>query len=153
MVATKPSPVFAGLSQSEGKNEGRKHGTEFFYILEQISWILKHPIVIMNKLISLFAFLLVGCTTSSETMTELSMGMTKSEVFKLMGKPDSISATNGTEYLTYTLRTETSFTRNTFGYQGQYFVRLVNGRVDSYGKVGDFDTTKDPTLNINVRNR
>lgn len=103
-------------------------------------------------IISLLIFL-VGCTTSSETMTELSMGMTKSEVFKLMGKPDSISASNGTEYLTYTLRTETSFTRNTFGYQGQYFVRLVNGRVDAYGKVGDFDTTKDPTLNLNIRNR
>jgi hypothetical protein len=102
---------------------------------------------------ALLLLVLAGCTTSSETMTELSMGMTKSEVFKLMGKPDSISASNGTEYLTYTLRTETSFTRNTFGYQGQYFVRLVNGRVDSYGKVGDFDTTKDPTLNINVRNR
>jgi outer membrane protein assembly factor BamE (lipoprotein component of BamABCDE complex) len=107
----------------------------------------------MRLVITSLLLFLAGCTTSSETMTELSMGMTKSEVFRLMGKPDSISATNGTEYLTYTLRTETSFTRNTFGYQGQYFVRLVNGRVDSYGKVGDFDTTKDPTLNINVRNR
>jgi outer membrane protein assembly factor BamE (lipoprotein component of BamABCDE complex) len=107
----------------------------------------------MRLVITSLLLFLVGCTTSSETMTELSMGMTKSEVFRLMGKPDSISATNGTEYLTYTLRTETSFTRNTFGYQGQYFVRLVNGRVDSYGKVGDFDTTKDPTLNLNIRNR
>ena len=107
----------------------------------------------MNKLIPLLALLLVGCTTSSDAMTELSMGMSKSEVIKLLGKPDSVSATSGTEYLTYTLRTETSFTRNTWGYQGHYFVRLVNGRVDSYGKVGDFDTTKDPTLNINIRNR
>jgi outer membrane protein assembly factor BamE (lipoprotein component of BamABCDE complex) len=107
----------------------------------------------MRLAITSLLLFLVGCTTSSETMTELSMGMTKSEVFRLMGKPDSISATNGTEYLTYTLRTETSFTRNTFGYEGQYFVRLVNGRVDSYGKMGDFDTTKDPTLNLNIRNR
>lgn len=101
----------------------------------------------------LLLLFLVGCTTSSDSMAELSMGMTKGEVIKLLGKPDSVSATNGIEYLTYTLRTETSFTRNTWGYQGQYFVRLANGRVDSYGKVGDFDTTKDPTMNINIRNR
>ena len=107
----------------------------------------------MRLFIALSSLLLAACTTSSESMTDLSIGMSKSEVIKLMGKPDSVSATNGIEYLTYTLRTETSFTRNTWGYQGQYFVRLVNGRVDSYGKVGDFDTTKDPTLNINIRNR
>jgi hypothetical protein len=103
-------------------------------------------------LIAIIAFL-VGCTTSSDALTELSVGMSKSEVIKLLGKPDSVSAKSGMEYLTYTLRTETSFTRNTWGYQGQYFVRLVNGRVESYGRVGDFDSTKDPTINVNIRNR
>ncbi len=107
----------------------------------------------MRYLLASFALFLVGCTTTSDSMTDISMGMTKGEVIKLLGKPDSVSATNGVEYMTYTLRTETSFTRNTWGYQGQYFVRLLNGRVDAYGKVGDFDTTKDPTLNINIRNR
>ena len=107
----------------------------------------------MRYVLASLLLFLVGCTTSSDSMTELSMGMTKGEVIKLLGKPDSVSATNGIEYFTYTLRTETSFTRNTFGYQGQYFVRLVNGRVDSYGKVGDFNSTKDPTLNINIRNQ
>jgi outer membrane protein assembly factor BamE (lipoprotein component of BamABCDE complex) len=107
----------------------------------------------MRTLLVCLAALVAGCTTSSETMAELSVGMTKSEVIKLMGKPDSVSAQNGVEYLTYTLRTETSFTKNTWGYQGQYFVRVINGRVDSYGKVGDFDSTKDPTINVNIRNR
>ena len=97
--------------------------------------------------------LLVGCYTSADVMSELSVGMTKSEVISLMGKPDSVSAQNGLEYMSYSLRTSTSFTRNTFGYQGVYYVRLVNGRVESYGKVGDFDSTKDPTVNVNVRNR
>ena len=91
----------------------------------------------MKHLALSFLLFLVGCTVSTDVMTELSMGMSKSEVIKLMGKPDSVSASSGVEYLTYTLRTETSFTRNTFGYQGQYYVRLVNGRVDSYGKVSD----------------
>ena len=99
------------------------------------------------------ALLLAGCVTTSDSMAELSVGMSKSEVIKLLGKPDSVSAQSGVEYLTYTLRTETSFTRNTWGYQSQYFVRLIGGKVESYGRVGDFDSTKDPTLNLNIKNR
>ena len=37
--------------------------------------------------------------------------------------------------------------------KGTYFVRLKNGVVESYGKVGDFDSTKTPELNINIRER
>lgn len=107
----------------------------------------------MRALLIAFVAFLVGCTSSSDALTELSVGMSKVEVIQLLGKPDSVSAKSGMEYLTYTLRTETSFTRNTWGYQGQYFVRLVNGRVESYGRVGDFDSTKDPTVNLNIRNR
>ena len=32
----------------------------------------------------------------------------------------------------------------------EYFVRLVNGKVESYGKVGDFDSAKNPALDINA---
>jgi len=92
-------------------------------------------------------------TSSSERLNYLSVGMTKAEVMQVMGSPDSVSANGGAEYLAYTLRTETSLTRNTWGYQSRYFVRLINGRVDSYGQVGDFDSTKDPTLNLNIKNR
>jgi len=102
----------------------------------------------------LASLFLVGCmTSSSERMNYLSVGMTKAEVINAMGSPDSVSAQGGAEYLAYTLRTETSLTRNTWGYEGRYFVRLINGRVESYGRVGDFDSTKDPTLNLNIKNR
>jgi hypothetical protein len=31
-----------------------------------------------------------------------------------------------------------------------YFVRLVGGNVDAYGQVGDFDSTKDPKMKIDL---
>jgi len=29
----------------------------------------------------------------------------------------------------------------------------VEGKVESFGSMGDFDSTKDPTLNINIKSR
>lgn len=29
-----------------------------------------------------------------------------------------------------------------------YYVRLINGRVESYGRTGDFNSTKDPTVQV-----
>lgn len=86
-------------------------------------------------------------------MMHISLGMSKAEVINILGTPDSVSANKGVEYLSYTLRTETSFTRNTWGYQSNYFVRLVDGKVESYGRVGDFDSTRNPTLDVNIRQR
>jgi hypothetical protein len=37
--------------------------------------------------------------------------------------------------------------------QTQYFVKLVNDKVVSYGRRGDFNSTKDPTFNINATNK
>jgi hypothetical protein len=31
-----------------------------------------------------------------------------------------------------------------------YFVRIVDGRVHSYGEKGDFGTTKNPTIDYNI---
>lgn len=103
---------------------------------------------------AVLAFALTGCMTSSSSrLNYLSVGMTKADVLQVMGDPDSVAAKDGAEYLSYTLRTETSLTRNTWGYQSFYFVRLMNGKVDSYGRIGDFDSTKDPTVNLNIKNR
>ena len=102
----------------------------------------------------LASLFLVGCmTSSSERLNYLSVGMTKAEVINAIGSPDSVSAKGGAEYLVYTLRTVTTLTRNTWEEEAPYFVRLINGRVESYGYVLDFDSTKDPTLNLNIINR
>ena len=39
------------------------------------------------------------------------------------------------------------------GIINEYFVLLQNGVVEQYGRVGDFDSTKDPTLNLNLNRK
>ena len=93
---------------------------------------------------------LVGCATASH-MNRLSVGMTKQEVCSAMGDPDSsASPGGGIEILRYELTTrERPYGR----IAREYYVRLVNGKVESYGKMGDFNSTKDPTLDLNIKNR
>ena len=88
---------------------------------------------------------LAGCATSGK-INAVNIGMTKDEVIKVMGKPVSISAKDGTEYLNYKL-SETG--DDAFrGWTSQYYIRLIKGKVDSYGRTGDFDSTKTPTIKI-----
>ena len=104
-----------------------------------------------------------GCATAN-SLNRLSIGMTKQEAISIMGEPESTASPgNGVEILRYRLSRAGSG-----GLSGaldvvvgpapsnrpqEYFLRLLNGRLDSYGMVGDFDSTKDPTLNLNIRNR
>lgn len=88
---------------------------------------------------------LAGCATSGK-INAVNIGMTKDEVIKVMGKPVSISAKGGTEYLNYKLsETDDDAFR---GWTSPYYVRIINGKVDSYGRTGDFDSTKNPTVKI-----
>lgn len=34
------------------------------------------------------------------------------------------------------------------GWTKPYYVRLINGKVESYGRTGDFDSTKTPTVRL-----
>jgi outer membrane protein assembly factor BamE (lipoprotein component of BamABCDE complex) len=88
---------------------------------------------------------LVGCATSGK-INSVNIGMTKDEVIKVMGKPVSISAKGGTEYLNYKLsETDDDAFR---GWTSPYYIRLIKGKVESYGRTGDFDSTKTKTLRI-----
>lgn len=88
------------------------------------------------------AILLTACWIMGDAkkMGQLSMGMTKPEVLRIMQHdPDRVSATGNIEYLIYKERRD------------EYFIRLRDGKVDAYGKKGDFDSTKDPTMNLNIK--
>ena len=88
---------------------------------------------------------LAGCATSG-VMNSLELGMTKSEVIEFLGDPVSTSASSGTEYLNYKF-SETD--DDAFiGLTTNYYVRFTNGVVDSFGRLGDFDSTQDPTVRI-----
>ena len=74
---------------------------------------------------------LIGCAASSKKMNQLKLGMTKQEVIEAIGEPTSTSANRNTEYLHYRL------TADGF-YSDSYYVRLLDGKVESYGGAGSF---------------
>lgn len=103
----------------------------------------------MRLIIILTAVLtIVGCATAKK-MNRLSLGMTKKEVIAELGDPTSTSATDGVEYLNYRL-SETS-DHDFYGITTPYYVRLIDGKVDSYGRMGDFDSSKIPTKRLEIR--
>ena len=118
----------------------------------------------MKKLLASASLILlvVGCAAPkqhemSSHIGNASLGMTKQQVMSAMGQPNSVSAKGRTEYMMYKLCTVEGSLINDFRCQRweSYFVRLINGRVESYGQKGDFDSTKVPerTQNINVKYR
>jgi len=55
--------------------------------------------------------------------------------------PDRVAAKGNTEYLIYSYRND------------EYFIRLIDGKVEAYGRQGDFDSTKDPTMNLIIKQK
>ena len=82
---------------------------------------------------------LAGCATAPK-MDRLSIGMTKQEVLSVMGRPDSTSAPgDGIELLHYKLSPQGGPIMNII--TEDYFVKTVNGKVVSYGKLRELDNT------------
>jgi hypothetical protein len=82
-------------------------------------------------------------------MNQLRVGMTKSEVTSILGSPNSTASPGGgVEILRYNLSTTPEDAQR--GITDPYFVRLVNGRVESFGKMGDFGTPQDQTINVRI---
>lgn len=97
---------------------------------------------------------LAGCAAHHK-MNDLHVGMTKREVTQTLGAPYSTSAKDDTEYLTYALWKD-FWDRYPGGYSDFFFVRIKDGKVDAFGRVGDFDSTKVPeqktTIDLNIKN-
>ncbi len=106
-------------------------------------WRMKKILVLL-----LLCFGLMGCQTLAQKINSVSLGMSKDEVINIMGQPVSTCAIEGKEYLNYKL----------FEYGGSlgsgepvpYFVRIKDGKVDAYGRRGDFGTTQLPAQVIKV---
>ena len=90
---------------------------------------------------------LAGCATAGK-ISGVQTGMNREQVIAIMGKPASTSRKGNVEYMNYAL-SDTS-DKAFYGVTDPYYVRLIDGHVDSYGRIGDFDSTKDPTVNINT---
>lgn len=98
-----------------------------------------------SHLLIVLAIVLAGCATSNK-INAVQLGMTKPEVVAVMGEPVSVSAQGGAEYLNYKL-SETSDDAF-YGVTTPYYVRLVSGKVESYGRTGDFDSTQPTTVRL-----
>ena len=98
-------------------------------------------------LLSLGIVLLVSGCLSRPDFTRISIGMSKDEVVDRIGKPRNVSAQGTYEIFHY--EGEANYADGRLGGEF-YYVRFINGQVESYGNRGDFDSTKNPALDINV---
>jgi Prokaryotic membrane lipoprotein lipid attachment site len=83
----------------------------------------------MRRYISLFglALVLASCAITGGRMNQISAGMSKAEVIHTLGTPRSSGGRDKIEVLHY--RDD-----NGFWLYDYYFVRLVDGKVESYGQ-------------------
>jgi hypothetical protein len=90
--------------------------------------------------IGLAAMLAAGCKTSSKELNKVHLGMPEAEVVKILGEPESkAESKDGSKTLYYSLAE--------LGVGNvPYSVKLVNGKVDSYGRDGA--TTSPQTVPI-----
>jgi hypothetical protein len=79
----------------------------------------------------LLVVLLVGCAGASR-LNSVKLGMTRDEVIDVAGTPSSTSQMDNMQYLKYQLINDWIFT-------DRFYVRLTDGRVDAFGRVGDFN--------------
>ena len=95
---------------------------------------MKTTLIIMG----LVALLAAGCQTSSTQLNKVHLGMSEAEVVKILGEPASRAETkDGSITLYYTLR------ENMGSINSPYSVKLVDGKVDSYGRdAGGTQTTQ-----------
>lgn len=93
-------------------------------------------------LVLLAGVVFAGCESSSKLNT-IKIGMTKDEVTSILGTPDSTSAQANVEYMTYYLTADSGYGRDQ-----PYMVRLVSGRVESFGRFAQlFDLYNRPVTN------
>ena len=98
----------------------------------------------MKFLVSIVAIILVAGCATADRLNNIQLGMSEQEVVDVLGAPKSTSAQRNTEYMNYLFFDES----NPGGNWVPHFVRLVDGKVESFGATGDFDSTKTDTIRI-----
>jgi hypothetical protein len=90
-------------------------------------------------IIGLAALLAAGCYTQSSRINNVHLGMSEADVVKILGKPASRGESkDGTATLYYSLQ-------EIFGSPPvPYSVKLVNGKVDTYGRDSGETQTRQP---------
>ena len=99
-------------------------------------------------LTTIAAVVLVGCaSTKSLNFSTISIGMNKEKVIALKGEPFRVAAMDGLEYFIYRGFDKELFKPNGFMVY-EAFIRFKDGKVDAYGRLDDFDSTRHKVLLI-----
>jgi hypothetical protein len=93
--------------------------------------------------IVIVSVLLSGCFAKTGRTSGLYSGMAKQEVVATMGAPVSVSTQGSSQSLGYFVCDTDNQTLN--GIMRPYVVRLIDGRVESYGTTGDVGSPQTPT--------
>ena len=80
----------------------------------------------MTLTVSLLLALLAGCAPWLPVQN-ISIGMTKAEVLQQLGNPTDVAGSGNVEYFWYNPANR---------FWERYYVRMVNGKVESYGPLG-----------------
>ena len=103
------------------------------------------------SIMSTFALVgLLGCAATPVRMVDLQMGLNRAQVVQIMGSPTSVSSINESEYLNYNLCVNQCAGPIPFREFRPFYVRLINGKVESFGEKGDFDSTKTPITRVEI---
>ncbi|MCE1204680.1 MAG: SHOCT domain-containing protein [Holophagaceae bacterium] len=96
---------------------------------------------------------LVGCWRDKPEvdLTRISVGMPKEDVIRALGKPTRVAVQGGVEYLEYEAYDNSGWDNIGKRNYRWLFVRIVNGKADAFGRKGDFNTTKNTTVDFNVK--
>ena len=101
----------------------------------------------MKRLAILAVCFATACVRPPD-FTQVSLGMTEAQVQAALGKPLAVSGKDNVMIYTYQ------------SYQGLdhhdsqfWYVRFVDGKVESYGHQGDFDSTTPPTQRVIIENK
>ena len=91
----------------------------------------------MKGVIIIAILLLFGCANAYK-INKLNVGMTKEEVIKIMGLPNSTTALQDIEYLNYNLY-ETGRDAYQYSHDTIYVVKIKNDKVEFFGRRSDFE--------------
>jgi len=89
--------------------------------------------------VGLVSLVSVACSKRPPSFDRIRLGMTEEEVVSVLGRPSSVSMQQTTRILEY-LSWDTNEWGTHINHQA-FYVRLMNGKVDSFGRKGDFDST------------
>ena len=89
----------------------------------------------------------MGCAKPDLDFVNIRIGMTKDQVIEHLGKPTRMSVINNLEIFEYEAYDRVgALVIN----RRSQFVRFINGKVESFGNKGDFDSTKTPTSKVEI---